>query len=116
MSEGATLYALTRQEYDEFMNTVLFSKRLAYNVLNESLVTKDPEVWGSYYASLCEYIAITYRFEELLDNVSVRGEWNEKEQCWFLEEKHASSVGIFAISEISCRQELLIHNVSLLLH
>jgi len=116
MSAKETLYVLYKQEYDEFMNIVLFNRRLAHNILNESLVTKDSDDWGSYYASLCEYIAIAYRFEELLDNVSVRGEWSEKEQCWFLDEKHASSVGIFAISEISCRQELLIHNVSLLLH
>jgi hypothetical protein len=116
MNAEETLYVLYKQEYDEFMDIVLFNKRLAHNILNESLVTKDPDDWGSYYASLCEYIAITYRFEELLDNVSAGGEWSEKEQCWYLDEKHASSVGIFALSEISCRQELLIHNVSLLLH
>ena len=116
MNDKEPLYVLFKQEYDDFMNTVLFNKRLAHNILNQSLITKDPDDWGSLYASLCEYIAITYRFEELLDNVSAGGEWSEKEQCWFLDEKHASSVGIFALSEISCRQELLIHNVSLLLH
>jgi hypothetical protein len=116
MSAKETLYFLYKHEYDDFMDTVLFNKRLAYNVLNQSLITKEIDEWGSFYASLCEYIAIAYRFEELLDTISLSGEWNEKEQGWYLEEKHASSVGIFAISEISSRQELLIHNVSLLLH
>ena len=116
MSAEEPLYVLFKQEYDDFMNTVLFNKRLAHNILNQSLITKDPDDWGSLYASLCEYIAIAYRFEELLDDVSLNGEWSDTEQCWYLDEKHASSVGIFAISEISCRQELLTHNVSLLLH
>ena len=116
MSKDKILYVLSKKEYNEFMNDIFYRRRLANETLNHSLVVKPFDEWEAFYASLCEYIAIAYRFEELLDKVSVRGEWSEEEQCWFLDEKHAASVGMFAISEISCRQELLTHNVSLLLH
>lgn len=116
MSDDETLYVIYKDEYNLYMNICLMNRRLAHEMLNHFLVIKEPDDWGSMYAALCEYIAITYRFEELLEAVALSDGWSEEEQCWYLEEPTAASVGMFAISEISCRQELLIHNISLLSH
>ena len=116
MSDDGTLYVLYKDEYNLYLQTSLANRRLAHEMLNHFLIIKEPDDWGSMYAALCEYIAITYRFEELLEVVSLSDGWNEKDQCWYLGQELAASVGMFAISEMSCRQELLIHNISLLSH
>jgi hypothetical protein len=116
MTDKETLYVLYKHEYNEFISNILSSRRLAHETLNHFLITRNADGWESFYASLCEYIAIIHHFEDILERASLCEDWSEEEQCWYLEEKLAASLGIFAASEISCRQELLIHNVSLLLH
>lgn len=116
MNDEGTLYVLYKDEYNLYLQTSLTNRRLAHEMLNHFLANKEPDDWGSLYAALCEYIAIAYRFEELLEVVSLSDGWSEKEQCWYLSQELAASVGMFAISETSCRQELLIHNISLLSH
>jgi hypothetical protein len=111
-----SLYILHKKEFDDFMDIVLFNRRIAHEMLNHFLVVKQPDDWSSLYAALCEYIAIAYRFQELLETLPLDDGWSEEEQCWYLEEATAASVGIFATSEISCRHELSNHNISLFLH
>jgi len=116
MSKDKILYVLSKKEYNEFMNDIFYRRRLANETLNHSLVIKPFDEWEAFYASLCEYIAILYRFEQVLEKVTLAGDWDEKSQRWFVDKLTAGTVAIFATSEISCRQELLIHNISFLLH
>ena len=114
--EKKTLYVLYKHEYNEFTNNILDRRRLISATLNHSLIIKDPNEWVTFYANLCEYIAILYHFEETLEKVKLMGDWDEKNQRWFVDQTTAGSVAIFATSEISCRHELLNCNISLLLH
>ena len=116
MSEKKTHYVLYKFEYDDFVSSILERRSLVSAVLNTSLITKDPNEWITFYANLCEYIAILYHFEDTLEKVKVIGDWDDTNQRWFIDQATASSVVIFATSEISCRHELINYNVSLLLH
>jgi hypothetical protein len=116
MSEDETLYVLSKKEYNDFMTDILFRRRLASEILNYSLIVKVFDEWEAFYASLCEYIAILYRFEQVLEKVTLVGDWDEKNQRWFVDKLTAGTVAVFATSEISCRHELLVHNISFLLH
>ena len=116
MSVGKTLYALSEKEYGAYINNIFLRRRLAHELLNHSLVIKEPDEWTSFYAVLCEYIAVLFRFEELLEKAILTGDWKKESNHWLLDEAMASTIILFHTSELACRDELLIHNVSLLLH
>ena len=116
MSKKKPRYVLYRKEYNDFISNILDRRRRSTEILNHSLIIKDPEEWVTFYACLCEYVAMLHRFEEALEKVTLVGNWNEKSQCWLVDESTAGFVALFATSEISCRQELLNHNISFLLH
>ena len=116
MSDNKTLYVLYKQEYDDFITNILTRRRIVNDVLNYSLLIKQLDEWTAFYAALCEYVSILFRFEEVLERVTLRGDWDEKEKRWFLDQETAGLVAIFATSEVSCRHELSSHNLSFLLH
>lgn len=116
MSSDRTLYVLYKQEYDDFITNILTRRHLANDTLNYSLLIKQLEEWTSFYAVLCEYIGILFRFEEVLERAAFLGDWDKEEKRWFLDQETAGLVAIFATSESACRYELSNHNLSFLLH
>jgi hypothetical protein len=116
VSNDKTLYVLYKQEYDDFITNILTRRHLVNDILNYSLLVKQLDEWTSFYAVLCEYVSILFRFEEVLERAAFLGDWDKKEKRWFLDQETAGLVAIFATSEVSCRHELSNHNLSLLLH
>ena len=116
MSGKQTLYALSKKEYNDYINNIFCRRRSAYELLNDSLKDKDPDNWVSFYAVLCEYISVLYRFEEALERAALIGDWNEEKQYWLLDQETAGFIAIFATSKLSCQYDLLGYNVSLSLH
>ena len=115
-NSNATLFVLTRKEYNQYMTEILSRRRIANEYLSHFLVVKQLDEWTSFYALLCEYIAILFRFEEILERATLVGTWSEEQKGWLLENKLATSAVLFASTEISCRHQLLDYNVSLSSH
>ena len=72
MSNDKTLYVLYRQEYDDFITNILTRRYLVNDILNYSLLVKQLDEWTSFYAVLCEYVSILFRFEEVLERAAPR--------------------------------------------
>ena len=111
-----TLFAFFKSEYTQYINELWIKRRMAHEYLNHFLVTRHPDEWVSFYGSLCEYVGILYHFEEALETITLRSDWDEEKQQWLMDESLATAFMLLTTSEMMCRDDLLSHNVSLHLH
>jgi hypothetical protein len=116
MSDKAILFALLKDERDAYLRELWAKRRMAHEYLNHFLVIRRPDEWVSFYGTLCEYIGILYHYEEALEKIILRADWDEKNQQWLMDEKLATAFMLLTTSEMMCREDLLFRNVSLGLH
>ena len=109
-------YVIFKKEYDHFEREYLFRRRRAVDVLKSLLKEKDTDNWQVLYSYLCEYIAVLYRFEEMLDDIPLSSRWNSEQECWEMHEQIAVNLMHLVSAESSCRHILNNHSLSFLSH
>lgn len=115
MTQGV-IYALQREEYDDYINQIYQNRSNAFEVLFDFLKEKDPEEYIATFSFLSEYFSILYQFENLLETAVGSGKWDSSNDRWFLDDQMALSVVVHIHSLHTCTQELLNHNISFSIH
>jgi hypothetical protein len=110
------LYALRKTEREYYLKDLLNKRECAFFTLEEALKEKDTHDWISFFSLLCEYISILCHLENLLEEIDLVCDWDEKNEQWIMDPKLAMRVSVYLTSERTCHRELLFHNTSFSLH
>mgnify|MGYP006416821871 CR=1 FL=1 len=111
-----TLFAFTEIERKTYTDQIYNRRAHAINYLKQFLEEKDPNEWLSTFSYLAEYISILFQFENLLEKVPLKADWNEESDCWLMDEKFGLSLVLHIRSLVTCHDELLAHNISFSSH
>ena len=110
------VYAIRESEIAQYRNDIYERRRIAIDHLSQFQSKKDPEEWVTVYSVLCELVGILWHFENILEEVSLRGEWDEKNKYWVVQDTLASRLLVYIQSVRICKDELLSHGISFSLH
>jgi hypothetical protein len=110
------IFAFPKEDYERYSALIYTRRTRVISEIEELLKEKDPNEWFSLFSLLCEYVSVLYHFENALEEVPLRGEWDDDKNYWLLKEQFASRMAIYISSEEISRSHLLSHNISFVSH
>ena len=110
------VYALKKVEQEYYLRELLNKRDKAFLTLQEALKEKEVDEWIAFYSLLCEYIGVLHHLENLLEDLELSCDWDEKNKQWIMDPQLAMRVSVYLTSERTSYRELLFHNTSFSLH
>ena len=110
------VYALRESEIIQYRNDIYVRRRIAIDHLKRFQAEKDPEEWVTVYSVLCEFIGMLWHFENILEEATLRSEWDEENKYWIVEDTLATRLLVYTQSILICKEELLSHGISFSVH
>lgn len=110
------VYALRKLEHSQYLKSVFTKRTNAFDILEAAFKDKKWDEWTTFYSHLCEYIGILFYLEDALEEVSLSGDWDKKNQYWLLQPETATRISSYITLEAVAYRELSFFNTSLLIH
>ena len=110
------IYALQESERVRYVREIGTHRLIAIDYLQNFLKEKEPEERLAQFSVLSEFIGMLYHFENILEEVKLRSEWDAKESYWVVEDTLATRLLVYVQSILICKEELLSYGMSFSLH